>query len=307
MQKIQFCRDFVRILPYVGNPDNPILTHRHLGTQYPVMAVGHGDLVEDGRGNWYMVMLASRKCEGYVNTGRDTFLAKVVWENGWPVVNPGVGKLEDVVELDGEASYTAPQSHVYHFFRERLPDEFLMLRNPDERAVSFSEREGYLRLYALPQTLLQKANPAYVGLRQQDYFYQVSTVMEFTPEGQEEAGLCILCGDGWHLRFVKRLYQNKEELFLISCKNGIEETLAHTEVQAGRIELKIVNRGQRAEFYYQQNGDGLKLLAEKVDVHEFSTECSGGFTGCTIGMYASANGIRQENYADFALFSYEKL
>lgn len=293
--------------PYVGNPDNPILTHRHLGSRYPVMAVGHGDLVDDGFGNWYMVMLASRKCEGYVNTGRDTFLAKVVWEDGWPVVNPGIGRLEDVVELAGEASYTIPQSHVYHFFREKLPNAFMMLRNPDERAFSLSAREGYLRLYTLPQTLQQKANPAYVGLRQQDYFYQVSTVMEFAPEGQEEAGLSILCGDGWHLRFIKRLSRNKEELYLISCKNGMEEILAHEEVQKGRIELTVVNRGQRADFYYQQNEGGLRLLAEKIDVHEFSTECSGGFTGCTIGMYASANGIRQENFADFAMFSYERL
>lgn len=291
--------------PYAGNPDNPILTHRHLGTGYPVMAVGHGDLVDDGHGNWYMVMLASRKCEGYVNTGRDTFLAKVIWENGWPIVNPGVGKLEDTVEFEGEASYVVPQSRAYHFFREKLPYDFVMLRNPDKGAVSLSEREGYLRLYTLPQTLEQKANPAYVGLRQRDYYYQVSTVMEFEPKGQEEAGLCILCGDGWHLRFVKRLYNNKEELRLIYCKNGVEETLAHEEVQKGRIELKIVNRGQRADFYYQQNDCGFKQLAEKVDVHEMSTECSGGFTGCTIGMYASANGIKNDNFADFAMFSYE--
>ena len=73
--------------PYENNPNNPILTHRHLGKKYPVTYVGHGDLVDDGHGKWYMVMLASRTFEGYTNIGRETFLAKVTWEDGWPIVN----------------------------------------------------------------------------------------------------------------------------------------------------------------------------------------------------------------------------
>ena len=80
--------------PYEGCPDNPIFTHRHLGKHYPVTCVGHGDLVEDHQGNWYMVLLACRPKDGYTLKGRETFLAKVVWEDGWPVVNPGIGHLE---------------------------------------------------------------------------------------------------------------------------------------------------------------------------------------------------------------------
>ena len=52
---------------------------------------GHGDLVEDGKGNWYVVMLASRPCEGHSSMGRETFLAKVTWENGWPVIAEASG------------------------------------------------------------------------------------------------------------------------------------------------------------------------------------------------------------------------
>lgn len=293
--------------PYQGNPNNPILTHRHLGYDYPVTAVGHGDLVEDGHGNWYMVMLASRKCMGYVNTGRDTFLAKVVWENGWPVVNLGVGRLEDTVELEGEVSYVMPESGVYHFFREKLPAEFLMLRNPSKNAVSLSERTGYLRLRTLPQTLMEKVSPAYIGVRQQDYDYQATAVMEFTPAEMEEAGLCVVCEDGWHLRFIKRMCHQKEMISLILCQNGIEETVIQKEVQGEILSLKIVNWGQEASFYYYSVDNDWKLLAKNIDMHIFSTECAGGFTGCTIGMYASANGTKRDNYADFALFSYERM
>ena len=89
--------------PYEYCPCNPILTHRHLGKDYPVTCAGHADLVEDGKGNWYMVLLACRPQEGYTLLGRETFLAKVRWEDGWPVVSPGVGRLEETVEVSGSA------------------------------------------------------------------------------------------------------------------------------------------------------------------------------------------------------------
>lgn len=35
---------------FEGCPRNPIFTHRNLGKNYPVIYAGHGDLVEDGKG-----------------------------------------------------------------------------------------------------------------------------------------------------------------------------------------------------------------------------------------------------------------
>ena len=81
--------------PYEGNPANPILTHRHLGKGSPIWNAGHADLVQTQTGEWWMVCLASRPYGGsFRNMGRETFLAPVVWEDEWPVVSPGTGKLE---------------------------------------------------------------------------------------------------------------------------------------------------------------------------------------------------------------------
>ena len=38
-----------------------------------------------------------------------------------------------------------------------------------------------------------------------------------------------------------------------------------------------------------------------------STEITGGFTGCTVGMYASANGIAGTNHAAFYWFAYQQV
>ena len=85
--------------PFEGYNANPILTHMHLGRDYPIVNVGHGDLVETQNGEWYMVLLASRPYGGYYrNLGRETFLVPVTWEEGWPLINPGKGIVEDTVE-----------------------------------------------------------------------------------------------------------------------------------------------------------------------------------------------------------------
>jgi alpha-N-arabinofuranosidase len=44
--------------PYESNRGNPVLTHRHLGLDYPIVGTGHADLVETQTGEWWAVLLA---------------------------------------------------------------------------------------------------------------------------------------------------------------------------------------------------------------------------------------------------------
>ena len=88
--------------PYTPNPSNPILTHINQQAQSnPIQGTGHADLVQAQDGSWWMVCLGFRTQSGMHHLlGRETFLAKVTWENDWPVVNPGVGILTETVEID---------------------------------------------------------------------------------------------------------------------------------------------------------------------------------------------------------------
>jgi len=293
---------------YEGCPDNPIFTHRHLGSAYPVIAAGHGDLVDDGEGNWYVVMLASRRCKGDVNTGRDTFLAKVIWENDWPVINPGIGKLEEYVELQGEPVYQMPQENSWHFYRKELPHCFVTLRNPVEAAYSLQEKEGCLRLYLRKERLLGCENASYWGVRQQEYNYRVAALMEFSggDEG-EEAGIAVVCNDKNHYRFVKSYRNGKPMISLIQCLDGQERILAEQEIPEGRIQLSLLSREQSGSWYVQTENGNTCCIAENIDMSVLSTEKTGGFTGCTLGMYASANGNTSQRWTDFYWFCRENI
>ena len=93
------------------------MTHRHLGYDYPICNVGHADLVDTQNGEWYAVMLASRLIGGYhKNLGRETFIAPVIWENDWPVISPGTGKVE--------WCYLAPDLPWTEFPKQDTTDDF---------------------------------------------------------------------------------------------------------------------------------------------------------------------------------------
>lgn len=294
---------------YEGSPCNPIFTHRHLGADYPVVMAGHGDLVDDGQGNWYIVMLGTRRIQGYGNTGRDTYLAKVTWENDWPVINAGVGKLEEQVELPGKPVYARAEKSSWHFYGTELPPEFMLLRGAGIEKYSLKARKGSLRLFTGPYTLGEKETPAYVCVRQQGYHFRVSALFEFQAKQEaEEAGIAIVCDESNYIRFVKTYWQGASYVKLIACEKGKELVLAQKRIEEGSMELHMVCHEQCADFYcYVQETRTESLVAKQVNMRKLSTEEAGGFTGCTIGMYASANGKITDNYADFLFYSCEEI
>ena len=209
-----------------------------------------------------MVMLGSRRCGGHVNTGRDTYLAKVTWENGWPVVNKGIGRLEELVELPGEAVYLMPEEKSWHFYRDELPKCFLTLRGR-EQIYSLMPSEGRLRLYTAADSLKDCGTPAYVAVRQQEYEYRVAALMEFTQGADhEEAGIAVLCDEKNHMRLVKRYRNGEPEVLLMLYEKGKERALASQKVAEGRLELNMVCHGQKSDWYVvQENGATICLAA----------------------------------------------
>ena len=121
--------------PYLPCPRNPILTHRHLGHAAGVQAVGHADLFEGEPGEWWMVVLATRPVGGHTILGRETHLARVEWEDDWPVVNPGSGVLDAPLARTGQwgsagvpavEDFLAVRGFPFSGFTEVRPDHLLL-------------------------------------------------------------------------------------------------------------------------------------------------------------------------------------
>jgi len=294
--------------PYEGNKGNPILTHRHLGLDYPIVGTGHADLVETQNGELWLVLLAMRPYGGYYyNLGRETFLVPARWEDDWLIISPGMGRVEFEHPAPNLPEHVWDEIPARDDFNEAtLAYHWNFLRTPREDFYSLSERPGFLRLHVRTQQLSEQTNPSFVGRRQQHIHFTTETVMEFTPRAANEcAGLVLIQNNNFHFRFVVG-YENEPVIRLIKRSHGQDETLVSQPVPAGYCILKVAAHGQNYSFYFSTNGLW-HALAENVDGRILSTPVAGGFVGTYIAMYASSNGQPSTNYADFDWFEYTGL
>lgn len=292
---------------YEGHICNPIISHRHLGRSYPIVNTGHGDLVETQNGQWWMVLLASRPYGGYYrNLGRETFLTPLIWEDGWPVINPGKGCVEDegllpILPFSGNF----PVDETEHFDKDSLPHHFIYSRNPVDANYDLEARESHLRLKLSPVALSDLKSPTYVGRRQQSKSYTVSTQISFEPGDGEQAGLALIQSNEFYYSFymtsnggklsveVAKCYDGKTEV--VASYNGINENDSYI--------LKVCAREQSVDFEIKdQVNDSYIKVAENIDGRMLSVDVAGGFVGTSLGMFASSCGQETENYAYFDWF-----
>jgi xylan 1,4-beta-xylosidase len=292
--------------PYEVNPGNPILTHRHLGIDYPIVGTGHADLVQTQDGEWWMVLLAMRPYGGYFyNLGRETFLVPVRWENGWPIVSPGSGRAEFTYHLPNLPEEIWPTEPTRdNFDALTLADCWCFLRTPRDEFWSLSERPGYLRLKLRPERLSERATPSFVGRRQQHMHFEVQAALEFDPQNTDEcAGLVLNQNTDFHFRMVISR-DTTPVIRLVRRAHGMEEVLAQQPIDEKMIYLKIEAQEQNYSFSFFNRSHEWQLLAQNVDGRILSTPVAGGFVGAFIGMYASSNGQPSVNHADFDWFEY---
>lgn len=293
--------------PYEGYKSNPILTHRHLGRSCGIVNVGHADLVETANGEWWMVCLASRPYGGpYRNLGRETFLVPVDWEEGWPVVNPGKGIVEEFSYRPNLPEHRFPTKRICeHFDSPKLDDSWNFIRTPRGDFWSLSERAGYLRLRLKPGTITELVNPSFIGRRQQHMSFTAVTVMDFIPEQDgEAAGIVLLQNHDFQFRFEYGMFTGKKELRLVERRDGAERILAKRDWSGSKLYMKVEANLQCYRFDYGVDAEYMQPLGDTADGRLLSPDIAGGFVGAYIGLYATSNGMASSNAADFDWFEY---
>ncbi len=293
---------------YWNYPKNPILTHRHLGSKVDVQYVGHGDLVKTKDDTWFMVMLAIRPENGYTVLGRETFLAEVIWENDWPIVNPGIGRLTPTVDTKLVEKKKVTPREDFTFENEKLPFEMMMLRNPDGTEAVVDTDKKVLRLAMKAVTLKDLVTPAFVTVRQPAHDFTAEAVFDFYPEAETDcAGIAVMQSNEFNLRIERYHTDNLKtaKLRVVKCYAEKDEILADETIDFATKSVWI--RCEKQKFTVGVGALGKEqIIAENIDATFLSTEVAGGFVGCTVGVYASGNGNESKGYAEFSLLSVKK-
>ena len=187
--------------PFEPCPHNPILTA--VRDHNPKFAgLGHMDIIEGNDGQWWGVFLGHRLTEAYYHhMGRETGIAPIHWADGWPVVNygktPGLEiEIPDCKHVNSDKNHTAIQD-IYGNSQTRilfdgkpLGLEWNFMRS-FFRDYSMTKHPGWMTLFGNEKTLSDRDTPAFIGRRIDNFDFRAETLMDFTPENQEEAGLAI--------------------------------------------------------------------------------------------------------------------
>lgn len=300
--------------PYIPYEKNPILTQRNLDANRkdPITSAGHAELVDGPDGKTYAVFLAVRPYEGnHYNTGRETFMAPVKWEAGWPTINP------DHKEI--QYSYTAafrevkqgarPQSGNFAYrtsFEKTLDPSLLFLRTRDTSWYHLDKRNG-LTMKLLPETCMGAGNPAFIGKRQQHMTCTATTAMSFAAEKpNEKAGILIFQGEYNFYYLCKSVKDGKQviQLFRGNAQDKTMDLIIAQPVEGNKVELKIqADRGLYSFSFAAIPGEW-QILKDKVDGKLLSTETAGGFVGSLFALYATSSGQASSNKAAFRWLDY---
>ncbi|MBW8764216.1 MAG: family 43 glycosylhydrolase [Microbacterium sp.] len=289
--------------PYVGNPANPVLSHRQLGRTADVVAVGHADLVQAADDSWWAVLLGMRPYGGlHANLGRETFLVPVEWEDGWPVFAPGEGRVPDQVEVPFAGEGRQERSATI------APDDG---RWTSVRALPGEVADAVDGEWLLPIRPEGPTDPqpfAFLGVRQQHPDLDFTLRMSGRLAPGEETGLLIRQSERDHVRLAVlgggEADAARITATLVRAGGSAEQgTITLTGPLAEGVELTCRARGQDYELLAGVEGSQ-PLRVATVDGTSLDSFSSGGFLGLWLGAYATSVAAETDSVVRVARVEY---
>lgn len=292
--------------PYEACPNNPVLSNR--SHNLSINATGHADLVEDQNGNWWAVCLGIRPIPYpfHHNLGRETMLVPVYWdEAGWPVMG-NQGLVEEEIEtlklpVETKQHSVARQKDYFdkeqldfgwNFIYEQLPDSYL-----------WNQGQG-MTLYGNATSLSEASAMTWLGRRQEQHHCKADTELHFIPvEDGEEAGMTVLLNNRHHYEIALTMLEGQRCLIFRRQIGSLWKIENQILCQADDLFLEMEADEKNYTFRYSLDGKAYETIGQG-EVTYLTTEVGGAFTGCYIALYATGNGKKCVNGANFKWFSH---
>lgn len=285
-------------------PYNPILTQMGLPKERENMitSTGHADMIQTPEGEWWAVFLAVRPYDGknMFNTGRETFLLPVEWENDFPIIlRKGVPipivvnkiNLQPVLNFNN-GNFT----YIEEFNKAKLDYSWVNIRTPEQ--VFHSIKRGKLAIKPLPISIEEQKSPAALVRRQQHTNFAAETQLKFIPKTENDfAGLTLFQNEKYQFLFGKTIADGKTVLNIYRIakeKSVIASVVLDRKEAKMPIKLKVIGNAGMCDFYFSFDGKTWITLTQNADATNLSTQVAGGFIGTCIGVYATTNHLKSK-------------
>jgi alpha-N-arabinofuranosidase len=285
--------------PYEPGPTNPILTQRTLdpARPFPVIATGHADFVQTPQGQWWAVFLGCRPYDNTLyNTGRETFLHPVTWNEGWPLIlDPAqpVPLALPAPELPqgppAPTPYTANFTWREEFDSPELEFVWNSLRGPSDAWLNLETNPGAVTLTASSEHLTGTSTPAFLARRQQHATFSASASMQLPESRGLSAGIVAFQNERHHFYLGVRRTGDEWSIFLERAAGDHPSLTTEQVLRPGdsdHVELRIEADGRPYTFSYRLEAGEWVTLAKNIDGSILSTEIAKGFVGSYVGLHA---------------------
>lgn len=297
-------------------PHNPIL---HNPCENEINTCGHADLVKDENGNWWIVFLGRRTKKG-PDLARETFLAPVEWQEGWPIINKGKSITTNMKGPKIETDWRPNEKPVFFDFLVRhLNLHFNFIRNIRKDNFSLSVNPGFLTLYTISDSIDGKdlpkgenngQHPAWIGIRQTEKNAAVSTAVEFYPSNDTDvAGLTMYntsdnMAGPYNIEFIIMKNGNGRKLAVDIGKNQIQAQVSIPDRGIIYLKMEISSKDQGNADITMSYSFNNKNWTNVITLDVFEAINYVQYTGIYLGMYASGRGKNTRIPAKFKFFTY---
>lgn len=290
--------------PFENYRYNPVLTNRNLGDD-EIQGAGHGDLIEDYNGNWWIVHLAFRqlaKWKQYHHLGREVFLMPVKWnKDGWFTIGErGIAEKNISLPFINEKIEQVRKKEI-NFTTRNWDFSWSYLRrcNHENYKITIGKVEIKGSDYSLNDKI-----PSLIGIRQQDFECRLCVKVE-VPHG--EAGVTIYMDERHHYDVAVVKNAERAELLIRLCIGGItEEKRIKMEKNEKIDKAELIVYSERNKYSMQIKTEGKIRIEHQMESKYLSSEVAGGFTGVLFGLYAfnQQNDLEEKNkWCKFTEFS----
>lgn len=287
---------------YVADYINPVISHRHFGEDYPLHAIGHGDLIQTQNGEWWCVMLGKRRINRETTLGRETFLAKVEFEGQTPIFNPGYGKVLMEQECPNLSWMPVEKDPIRDDFDgNKLGMKWCTIRTPKD--VFYTVCDSNLKLQVRKEVMDSLVNSSILVQRIEHHKFEACTKMSFkTSKYNEQAGLTIYRTNENNFKLIK----DKKSLVLIKSFKGIQTEIARVPYVNDDVYLHVKGNDLDVQFSFGESEDSMQPIGGLQSLIVIADgQGNAQFNGPGIGVYATSNGKASKNSASFDWFDYK--